>query len=245
MPDEQVADELEHSAARAQARGGFAAAAAFLERAAMLTPAPARRAQRALGRGSDEVPGRRARRRARSALVSARSARSTNSIARESTCSARRSHSPQRTAEMRLGCCSAPPAGSRHCHRRSPVRPISRLCRRRCSRDGWRRRAHARSTWRWPRRPRRGRASSAASSCGSTDSRRCSPTATRRPFRSCAGRTGGSTVATCPRVSKCVGSGSRPSCPSTCGTTSAGKRSPKRTCRSPGRPVRSASFRSL
>ncbi len=48
MPDEQVAGELEHSAARAQARGGFAAAAAFLERAAMLTPAPARRAQRAL-----------------------------------------------------------------------------------------------------------------------------------------------------------------------------------------------------
>ena len=34
--------------------------------------------------------------------------------------------------------------------------------------------------------------------------------------------------ATCPRASKCVGSGSRPSCPSTCGTTSAGKRSPKR-----------------
>jgi DNA-binding CsgD family transcriptional regulator len=54
-PDEIVAAELEHSAGRARARGGLAAAAAFLERAAVLTPDPAHRAGRALSAAQAKI----------------------------------------------------------------------------------------------------------------------------------------------------------------------------------------------
>lgn len=48
VPDETVAGELEERAERARQRGGVAAAAAFLERAAALTPDPTRQATRLL-----------------------------------------------------------------------------------------------------------------------------------------------------------------------------------------------------
>jgi DNA-binding CsgD family transcriptional regulator len=47
-PDEAVAQELVNSASRAERRGGVAAAAAFWERAVLLTPDPSERAARAL-----------------------------------------------------------------------------------------------------------------------------------------------------------------------------------------------------
>src|SRR5918994_1005842 len=48
-PDEQVAADLQRSAVRAQARGGLAAAGAFLQRAVVLSTDPVQRVERALG----------------------------------------------------------------------------------------------------------------------------------------------------------------------------------------------------
>jgi DNA-binding CsgD family transcriptional regulator len=57
-PDEDVAAELEHSAGRAQVRGGLTAAAAFFERAAELTPEPQHQAVRLLrAAGADLAAG--------------------------------------------------------------------------------------------------------------------------------------------------------------------------------------------
>jgi DNA-binding CsgD family transcriptional regulator len=53
--DEAVAADLERSAGRALAQGGLAATAAFLERAALLTPDPAQRVRRALDAAQAKV----------------------------------------------------------------------------------------------------------------------------------------------------------------------------------------------
>lgn len=54
-PDAELADDLERSASQALGRGGLAAAAAFLERAALLTLDPARRGERALAAAEVKV----------------------------------------------------------------------------------------------------------------------------------------------------------------------------------------------
>ena len=66
-PDEEVAEELERSAGRARARGGLAAAAAFLERATVLSVGSPRRTERALEAASANDQGRCVRRCPRSA----------------------------------------------------------------------------------------------------------------------------------------------------------------------------------
>jgi DNA-binding CsgD family transcriptional regulator len=55
IPDEEIAADLERSAARAQARGGLAAAAAFLDRATALTPDESFRSRRALAAGQAKL----------------------------------------------------------------------------------------------------------------------------------------------------------------------------------------------
>ena len=103
-PDEEVAAELERSAGRAQARGGLAAAAAFLERATVFTMDPGRRAERALAAASANVDSG-AFDAALDLLQSAESSPLSDFQMRAPTCCGPNSHSSQAGAATPRRCC--------------------------------------------------------------------------------------------------------------------------------------------
>ena len=241
-PDESVAAELEHRAAGVQGRGGVAAAAAFLERAAALTPDPARRAQRALDAAEaklragafdpalrllstaeagpvDAVP------RARIDLVRAHIAFGSSRGSQAPPlllAAARRLETvdPALARQTYLDAFSAAMfAGRLAGDARRPAGGAGRQGRAAADGPPARRRHDARGAW-----------------------PSCSRTGTSAPCRSAGGRSRPSAPPTSASRS-CAGSGSRRRSRPTCGTTRAGTSSPRVTSRSRVRPGRSASSR--
>jgi hypothetical protein len=121
-PDEDVAIELERSADRAQARGGVAAAAAFLQRAVALTMDPDRRGERALPAAQASLQAG-AFDAALGLLATAEADRSIRSSAPASTCCAPMSPSPPALGARRRRCSLRPQGGSSHSTSSSPARP--------------------------------------------------------------------------------------------------------------------------
>ena len=114
-PDEDVAAELERSAGRAQARGGWRRRPPSSSAPAELTPDPARRAQRALAAAQAKLRGRRARRALALLGHRRRRARSTSSSAPGCELLRAQIAFAARARQRRAAAAAArPPSGSSH-----------------------------------------------------------------------------------------------------------------------------------
>ncbi len=143
-PDEDVAAELERSAGRAQARGGFAAAAAFLDRSAALTPDPAWRGARALAAAQAKFDA--------AALDRAGELLATAEMAPLDELQRARVDVLRGAVATLRHCCSRPPGASNRSTPGWRARPISKRSERHCSPAAS---AAPSGCGRWPAQPAR------------------------------------------------------------------------------------------